>query len=173
MGAKRWRYTLVLTLLVSLGSFSDSAAQGIGFGVGGENVESESSLIPFRVQPKGILNDAAKGASLGVVSLWINDYREGYKFDVTIAQALDYPNITAWSILQKYKNGKGVLKLIGPPQLLSKVGQAEPGSPLTLVGFLRQRDEVLQLTTVERLGTDEPVEALRPSVPVEERTDGE
>jgi hypothetical protein len=88
-----------------------------------------------------------------MVTLGINTYREKYDFDVITAEAVDNPRISGSTILRQYKNRQKNLNLAGPKELLSKIGQAESGTPLTLVGFLRQRDKTLQLTSVEILGT--------------------
>jgi len=129
----------------------------ISFGVGGENVESESSTIPFKIQLKGILNGVSKDETLGRVMLEITDYRENYNFDVTEAKATDNARITSYAILQKYQHGKQHINLTGSEYWLSKIGQAAPGTPLTITGFLRQRSGTLQLIRVEApvAGSDE------------------
>ena len=124
------------------------------FGVGGENVESESSLTPFKITLRGAINAPARENSLGYVRFSIAEYRETYDFDVMTAQALDNTHITAWAILQQYKNGKNNLILSGPKELLSKIGQAAPSTPLILTGFLQQRKKTLRLTQVEIIGID-------------------
>jgi hypothetical protein len=121
----------------------------ISFGVGGENVESESSTIPFRIQLKGVLNGTPKEDTLGRVLLEISTYHENYDFDVTEAKAPDNARITSYSILQKYQHGKHNITLSGSEYWLSKIGQAAPGTPLTIIGFLRQRSGTLQLIRVE------------------------
>jgi hypothetical protein len=128
-------------------------AQGMPFAIGGDNVESENSLIPFKVKLRGILNATAREKSMGMVTLGINTYREKYDFDVVTVEAVDNPRISGSVILQQYKNQKRDLNLAGPKELLSRIGQAEPGTPLIIIGFLRQRDKILQLTAVEILGT--------------------
>lgn len=126
----------------------------VSFGVGGDNVEAESSLIPFKIMLRGAINAPARDNSLGYLRLSIAEYHETYDFDVMTAQAVDDARITAWSILQQYKNGKNNLILSGPKELLSKIGQAEPRTPLVLTGFLQQRKKTLRLTKVEIIGID-------------------
>ena len=126
----------------------------VSFAVGGENVESESSLIPFKITLRGAINAPAGENSLGNIRLSIVEYRETYDFDVTTAQAADNTHVTAWAILQQYKNGKNNLILSGPKELLSKIGQAAPRTPLLLTGFLQQRKKTLRLTQVEIIGID-------------------
>jgi len=144
------RYILPFVFVVGLVMcLPTTTVAQISFGVGGENVESESSMIPFKIELKGVINAPRKDGSLGIVTLEISPYHETYNFDVTTAKALDDMRITSYSILQKYRDGKRNISLIGPKHMLSKVGQATPGSPLTITGFLRQRSGTLQLIRVE------------------------
>lgn len=127
----------------------------ISFGAGGDNVEAESSLVPFKIMLRGAINAPARDDSLGYLRMSIADYHATYDFDVMTAQAVDDARITAWAILQQYKNGKTNLILDGPKELLSKIGQAEPRTPLMITGFLQQRRRTLRLTKVEIIGIDD------------------
>jgi len=151
--SSRWFLSLIFILCVSTLLPSTVPAQGIPFAIGGENVESETSMTPFKIKLRGILNASARKESLGFVTLGINAYREKYDFDVVTAEAVDNPRISSGAIIRQYKDRKAELNLAGPKELLSKIGQAEAGTPLTLIGFLRQRAKTLQLTSVEILGT--------------------
>ena len=133
-------FAVGLMMFVPVAAFSQ-----ISFGVGGENVESESSTIPFKIQLTGVLNGTPKDNTLGRVMLEISTYHEMYDFDVTEAKAPDNARITSYSILQKYQHGKQNITLTGSEYWLSKIGQAAPGTPLTIIGFLRQRSGTLQL----------------------------
>jgi hypothetical protein len=144
-------FVFALALLVGTLLPSAGLAQVPPFAVGGENVESETSLTPFKIRLRGVINATAKGESLGFISLWINDYREKYDFDVVTAQAVDNARIPSSAILRQFKDRKADLKIDGPKELLSKIGQAEPGTPLTIVGYLRQRNRTLQLLDVETM----------------------
>jgi hypothetical protein len=148
-----WSLVCVLTLCLNMVLPPVVLAQGMPFAIGGENVESENSLTPFKIKLRGFLNAAAKGKSIGTVTLGINSYRAKYDFAVVTVEALDNPRISGSVILQQYKDGQKAMNLAGPEELLSKIGQAEAGTPLALIGFLRQRDKTLQLTSVEILGT--------------------
>jgi hypothetical protein len=144
------RYVLRCAVVVGVMMCVPAVARPqISFGVGGDNVESESSTIPFRIQLKGILNGPHEDNILGVVTLTISAHQGNYDLDVTEAKALDDARITAYSILQKYNNRKQHITLSGPQHMLSKIGQAAPGTPLTITGFLRQRSGTLQLIRVE------------------------
>jgi len=148
----RWSSVFALAVLAHTLLPSVVTAQGIPFAVGGDNVEAESSMIPFRVKFRGILNGPAKGKVLAKVALNISTYKATYDFEVLTAEAPDNPQVSGRAILQPYKNGGKELNLAGPKELLSKIGQAEPGTPRSLAGFLRQRPRTLQLTSVETLG---------------------
>ena len=137
------------------------ASAQISFGVGGDNVEAESSLVPFKIMLRGAINAPARDDSVGYLRLAIPEYKETYDFDVTTAQAVDDARITAWAILQQYKNGKTNLLLDGPKELLSKIGQAEPKTPLMITGFLQQRRRTLRLTKVEIIGIDDTAQEQR------------
>jgi hypothetical protein len=150
--SSRWSRCYVLALCMNVVLPSVGAAQGMPFALGSENVESENSLTPFKVKLRGILNATARGKSLGMVTLGVATYRAKYDFDVVTAEAVDDPRASGSMILRQYKDQKRDLNLAGPKELLSKIGQAEPGTPLMIVGFLRQRDKTLQLTAVEVLG---------------------
>jgi hypothetical protein len=63
--SSRWSFSLVFALWMNMLLPSAAPAQGIPFAVGGENVESESSIMPFQVKFRGILNATARGKSLG------------------------------------------------------------------------------------------------------------
>jgi hypothetical protein len=44
--------------------------------------------------------------------------------------------------------------LVGPRELLSKIGQAEPGTPLALLGFFTPYNRTLRLESVQIIGMD-------------------
>ena len=151
----RNRWLLILAVLVGEAVTVPAVAWSqVSFGVGGDNVEAESSLMPFKIMLRGAINAPARDDSLGYLRLSIAQYHETYDFDVMTAQAVDDARITAWAILQQYKNGKANLNLEGPKELLSKIGQAEPRTPLIITGFLQQRRKTLRLTKVEIIGID-------------------
>ncbi|MGE0823417.1 MAG: hypothetical protein AB7G75_35465 [Candidatus Binatia bacterium] len=169
---KRWLLSCcVVAFGVTLLAPSAGLTQ-ISFGVGGENVEAESSMMPFKIQMRGVLNAPPKDNTLGVVTLLISTYHETYDFDVATATALDDARITSWSILQKYKDGKQNIKLVGPDALLSKVGQAPPGTPMTITGFLRQRPGTLQLIKVETMTQGEDAGTPEDQSAVEDQSSG-
>jgi hypothetical protein len=148
--------TVALAVCLALILASSVTAQGIPgipFGVGGENVESETSMTPFKVKLRGFLKATPKEKSLGVYTLGLSGHRDLYPFEVMTAEAVDNPRISSTAILQPNRKRTIDFQLTGPKELLSKIGQAEPGTPLAIVGFLRQRNRDFQLITVETLGT--------------------
>jgi hypothetical protein len=152
----RNRWLLIVTFLTWGVVVAPSLAWSqLSFGVGGDNVEAESSLVPFKIMLRGAINAPARDDSLGYLRLSISDYHATYDFDVLTVQAVDDARITAWAILQQYKNGKHNLILDGPKELLSKIGQAEPRTPLMITGFLQQRRKTLRLTKVEIIGIED------------------
>jgi hypothetical protein len=149
------RLGLILSLFVSVSSTPAVLAQTVPFAIGGDNPEDENSIIPFKVKFRGVINSAVQSEkSLAVVTLQIPDYSGKYAFEVMTAEAVDNPRVSSTAILQKARKRKGGFKLSGPKELLSKIGQAEPGAALAIVGFLQQRDQFLRLVNVETLGVE-------------------
>ena len=154
---------LATALLVLLLMTSIARAQGSGPGIGaGENDWSENSKTPFRIRLSGIINTQpeeqtlqAGEQSLGVVILRAGAYNETYQFEVVKAEAIDNPRVSAGMILQQVHKYGVDFELTGPKDLLSKVGQAEPGTPITLIGLFRQYNRTLILQNVETIGTRE------------------
>ena len=155
---------LATALLVLFLTISVAWAQGgSGAGVGaGENEWSENAKMPFRIKLSGVINTQPEEQtlqpgeqSLGVVTLRVGTYNETYQFEVVAAEALDNPRVSAGMILQQVHKYGVDFELAGPKDLLSKVGQAEPGTPLTLIGLFRQYNRTLILQNVETIGTRE------------------
>jgi hypothetical protein len=71
------------------------------------------------------------------------------------AEAVDDKQIGEGAILQQVGKFAVDFDLIGSRDLLSKVGQADPGTPLTIVGFFTQRNRKLQLESVDVVGLAE------------------
>jgi len=136
-----------------LSPVSFGLAQGVP-GISGENPESEFRQEPFKIKLSGFINTKPDEESLAVVTLGIGLYRETYQFEVVKAEAIDYPRVSAHAILQQVRKHTIDFDLIGPKEMLSKIGQAEPGTPLALVGMYRPRDRTLQLLSVSILGMD-------------------
>jgi len=141
---------LVLSLFCSVPAVF---AQGpVGGGMDGAT--SDASRTPFKIKLSGFLNTQPEEGSK-VLKLGINDFRETYQFELIKAEAVDDKQIGEAAILQQVGKYAVDFDLVGPRNLLSKVGQAEPGTPLTIVGFFTQRNRHLQLESVEVVGLKE------------------
>ena len=139
-------------VLLCVCSFSSVFAQVPPGGMDG--AASDASRTPFRIKLSGFLNTNPEEGSK-VLKLGIHDFQETYQFELIKAESLDDKQIGEIAILQQVGKYAVDFDLIGPRALLSKVGQAEPGTPLTLVGFFTQRNRKLQLESVEVVGLKE------------------
>jgi hypothetical protein len=145
--------TLLLAAGVYLSSASYVAAQTFGAGAG-ENPDSESRREPFKIKMSGFLNSQPDEQSLGLVTLGIKSYGETYKFAVSTLAAPDYSQLSPKVILRQVGKYDVDFNVIGAKDLLSKIGQAEPGTPFTIVGFFTPRDRSLRLESVSVIGMD-------------------
>ena len=144
---------LLLAASVYLSSASCVAAQTFGAGAG-ENPDSESRREPFKIKMSGFLNSQPDEQSLGLVTLGIKSYGETYKFAVSTLAAPDYSQLSPKAILRQVGKYDVDFNVIGAKDLLSKIGQAEPGTPFTIVGFFTPRDRSLRLESVLVIGMD-------------------
>ena len=127
---------------------------------GTDGASSDASRTPFKIKLSGFLNTQPEEGSK-VLKLGINTFGETYQFELIKAEAVDDKQISETAILQQIGKFAVDFDLIGPRDLLPKVGQAEPGTPLTIVGFFTQRNRKLQLESVDIIGLDDravPVE---------------
>jgi hypothetical protein len=144
---------LLLTTGISLTSISSVAAQTFGAGAG-ENPDSENRREPFKIKMNGFLNSLPDEQSLGLVTFGIRSYGETYKFDISALEAPDYPQLSPRSILRQVGKNDVDFDLIGPKDLLSKIGQAEPGTPLAIVGYFTPRNRSLRLESISVIGME-------------------
>ena len=150
-----FRSSLILLLAVGISLTSISAVAAQTFGAGsGENPDSENRREPFKIKMSGFLNSLPDEQSLGLVTFGIRSYGETYKFDISSLEAPDYPQLSSRAILRQVgKNGVD-FDLIGSKDLLSKIGQAEPGTPLAIVGYFTPRNRSLRLESISVIGMD-------------------
>ena len=145
----------LLGVVVSLGLVSSAAAQIplMPFGVGGDNPASENSRTPFQVRFKGFINSRPDSESLAVVSLGIAKYSETYQFEVVDVKAVNLPKhiVTPRNILQQAGRYDVDYNVVGKSELLSKIAQAPPGTPLQIEGMFQQRKRKLILLSVEQV----------------------
>ena len=140
-----WTFSFLLLLCPSL-----VWAQGAGIG-GMDSSTSDNSRTPFRIKLSGFLNTEPQEGSK-VLKLGIADFQETYQFELIKVESLDDKQVGETAILQQVGKHAVDFDLIGARELLSKVGQSEPGTPLTIVGFFTQRNRKLQLESVEVVG---------------------
>jgi len=126
---------------------------------GMDGATSDASRTPFKIKLTGFLNTNPEAGSK-VLKLGINDFRETYQFELVKAEAVDDKQIGEGAILQQAGKYAVDFDLVGPRALLSKVGQAEPGTPLTMIGFFTQRNRKLQLESVDVVGLTESQDAV-------------
>jgi hypothetical protein len=119
-----------------------------------ENPSSENRQEPLKIKLSGFINTKPDESSLGLVRLSITSYHMTSYFEVIVAEAIDCPRVTHRMILQKTNQYEIDFHLFGPKTLLLKVATAEPGTPLTLLGYLEPRSRNLRLVEVEVIGTD-------------------
>ena len=148
-------FRLVTCCFFALLVFCSSATVFAQVPPGGmDGATSDQSRTPFRIKLSGFLNTQPEEGSK-VLKLGINTFGETYQFELIKAESLDDKQIGEMAILQQVGKFAVDFDLIGPRALLSKVGQAEPGTPLTIVGFFTQRSRKLQLESVDVIGLKE------------------
>ena len=127
---------------------------GQPFGVGGDNAWDENARTPFEIQMSGFLNTKPEEGNIEVVTLGIRSFGEHYQYEIIEISAPNYPRMSTKAILQKVGRRGVDFNLIGPRDLLSKVAQSPPGTPLKLIGMYEQRRQRLRLTEVTIIGMD-------------------
>jgi len=139
---------------------SPPAATGIGAGSGGIG---DGSRFPFRVKLSGTLNPMTpKEGSIKVTTLVMSGYRETYQFEVMSAEAVDDKQIARSAIIPKITGLSFDFRLVGQKELLSKIGQSLPNTPVTIIGYLQQRRRDLILESVETISVYSLSPAERP-----------
>ena len=149
------RFSLIWVLAAVLCLLPTSFAHAQTFGAGaGENPDSENRREPFKIKMSGFLNSLPDAQSLGLVTLGIRTFNETYKFDISSLEAPDYPQLSSKSILRQVGKYDVDFNVIGPRDLLSKIGQAEPGTPFAIVGYFTPRDRSLRLESISVIGME-------------------
>jgi hypothetical protein len=140
-------YALSLSLIVSPLAFAQT-----GVGVGSSRPDHEGSRQPLKVKLSGFINTKPEEGSLGLIKLGIGTFRETYLFDLTNVEAVDRERVTPRAILEATEERGVAFDLVGPRAILSKIAQAQPGTPLTITGFIQQRERKMQVTDVQIIG---------------------
>ena len=115
------------------------------------NFDREECRGPLKVKLRGFLSTKPEGDST-LIKLGIGMYRETYQFELVSIEGVDRERVTAQQILDPTETREVAYDLTGPKELLSKIAESEPGTPLTITGFLQQRERKIQVTEVEILG---------------------
>jgi hypothetical protein len=132
--------------------FTPQGSAQTGVGVGSSKPEHEGSRQPLKVKLSGFINTKPEEGSLGVITLGISTFRETYLFDLTNVEAVDRERISAQAILNPTEGREVAYDLTGPRNLLSKIAQSQPGTPLAITGFIQQRERKMQVTEVQVIG---------------------
>ena len=119
-----------------------------GFGGG----SGEGSRFPIRVKLSGTLNPTSpKENNIKVAILSISGFRETYQFEIMQAESVDDKQIPRAAIIPSIVTTDYDYRIIGTRELLSKIGQSIPNTPITIVGFLRQRKSELIVESIETI----------------------
>jgi hypothetical protein len=120
-------------------------------GVGFSHPEAESSRTPFKIKMSGFINTQPEDEK-SVIKFSIGIYRESYQFELTNVEAVGRERTTARAIIDPTEHREVAFDITGPKSLLSKIAQAQPGTPLAITGFLQQRERKIQVTEVDVIG---------------------
>ena len=132
----------------------------LSFGIGGGNSIDETSRYPIKIELRGFLNTDPEPETLVLISLGVSTFRVVYRFDVRQARIVDYPRLPVSAILRRAGKYSVDFFVIGRRELLTKIGQSPPGTPLIVTGMFQQRRRKLQLLSidiVDRLAVTSPV----------------
>ena len=138
---------LVFTMIVFWSDFTFAQSPGVGF----SRPEAESSRTPFKIKMSGFINTKPEDEN-SVIKFSIGIYRETYQFEITNLEAVGRERITPRAIIDPTEHREVAFDVTGPKDLLSKIAQAQPGTPLAITGFLQQRAHKIQVTEVDVIG---------------------
>jgi len=149
---------LMVVVGVYLSSPSSTRAQygGGQFGWGADGgADSETSRAPFRLILSGVLNPTTPNMErVALVPLTVGTYREIYQFEVRTAEIPDYTQASPRQVLRNLSKYVVQMHLAGTKELLSKVGQAYPGTPITVEGFFTPRSHQFVILNVDVFSPD-------------------
>ena len=136
-----------------------------------DNASDENSRYPIEIELRGFLNTDPGPDSLGVVSLGVTSYSGIYKFDIRRARVVHEIRIPISAILRRVGKYEIDFNVSGRRELLSKIGQSPPGTPLIITGMFQQRRRRLTLLTIEIVSPAEITLPLQEAAAQEERED--
>ncbi|MBM4254482.1 MAG: hypothetical protein FJ147_01140 [Deltaproteobacteria bacterium] len=149
--------------IVTVGLWAGTVTNVYGQGYSGLGVDfsgfgggsGEGSVFPIRIKLRGTLNPTTlQKDSTKVATLAINGYHETYQFEITQAESVDDKQIPRRAIIPRITFNSYDYRIFGNRDLLSKIGQAVPNTPLTIIGFLRQRKSELIIESIETIHAD-------------------
>jgi len=147
---------VVLTMALGWCGWPASAAlaHGVGseggFAPGAEGAAAQKSLTPFPFKLRGVLNPTFPGAArLAMLTLTTGAYREIYRFEVRAVEAPENPQVDTQQVLKSLDQYLVQLHLVGEKDLLTKIGQSLPDTPMTITGLLTPGDRQLRILSVD------------------------
>lgn len=153
-----WSIVLPVTLGLWIGSSSLAYSQfglPMGFGNAGESADSENARGPMKLKLDGILKPTTpKPESLALLNMTVGTSQDVSQFEVRAIEIPDYPEESTNQLLQSLKKYKVQMVAIGDKAMLTKIGQALPDTPTTVVGLFIRRHRTFQVLDVDvfRLG---------------------
>ena len=109
--------------------------------------------MPFKVKLSGFLNTDPAPDAIAVLNLGPTGYRGQYQMEVVDIKAPDSPKMTPRQILLHRQGKRSIdLDVTGPRDLLKKIAQSQPGTPLALAAWDAQRDGEFRLESVDVIG---------------------
>lgn len=153
------RYWIGIFLGIGLwGGFSSVAHAQVGaFGLpgAGESAASENARVPIKLVLEGVLNPTLENdKNLAVLTMTVRGFREYYQFAVRRAVVPELPHTSPTEILNSLEKYKVQMKILGNKELMSKIGQSLPGTPMKVVGFFTRRYREFTVVDVEVFGKD-------------------
>ena len=152
MTSRHARYLSVAMILIGcflLTQVPEALAQGVGY----DKTTARSRRMPFKVKLSGFLNTDPAEDALAVLNLGLTGFRGQFQMEVVDIKAPDSPKMTPRQILLHRQGKRSIdLDVTGPRELLEKIAQSQPGTPLALTAWYAQRDGEFRLESVDVIG---------------------
>jgi hypothetical protein len=84
-----------------------------------------------------------------MLTLTTGAYREIYRFEVRAVEAPENPQVDTQQVLKSLAKYLVQLHLVGEKDLLTKIGQSLPDTPMTITGLLTPGDRQLRILSVD------------------------
>ena len=156
--SKRHWLSIVFVVVIWGGLPVDSYAQlpgMIGLPGAGESADSENSNFPFKLIMEGVLNPMLENErNLAILTMTVRGFREHYQFAVRRAALPELPQSSPKTVLDSLDKYKVQMKILGNKELMDKIGQSLPGTPMKVTGFFTRKYRELTVVDVEVFGKD-------------------